>query len=74
MAECLEQAGFPQDTAYWWVYRQGEWKVTNSDDLSYNEPAIAAPNEIEILKRLPMRTSIQAFDAEMLAIAYLRLN
>ena len=70
LAESLEQAGFPQQTAYWWVYR-GEWQVVAGNDLSYNELALAAPDEMEILRYLPMKAEIKVFDAEALGEVYL---
>lgn len=41
LATSLEEAGFPQNTAYWWVYRNG-WRVVARDDLSRNEAGLAS--------------------------------
>ena len=72
MAESLEQAGFPQNSYFWWVYRRGEWMVTGTDDLSYNELALAAPTRFELLVHLRMGARIKVFDADALGEVYLQ--
>ena len=85
LARSLEEAGFPQESFFWWVYRNGDWRLVLQDDLSFNEIglAIAAPTVEQILRQLPMfikkdgRTSqfeLASYDAETAGYAWLALK